>query len=200
MERVVNGLLDELSKKPFVKTADRKFRYEDKNGLVELEPIGGDIVVSTKFPADKGMSVVTHLKVRGGKVEEVAINVAVKGKLFYVTRINVTADADKIINRSELVVCEVPKKVLGNFLEKFVVKVEKRADETGRRIGEISLKEIEVRYPGESRTYVMLSEHSLEKKKINIGNVEAQLKKCLESLPDLEEWRRSSEFRRRVAR
>jgi hypothetical protein len=46
----------------------------------------------------------------------------------------------------------------------------------------------------------MLSEHALENKTINIGKVEAQLKKCLESLPDLEEWRRSSEFSGRAAK
>jgi len=200
MERVVNGHLDELSTKPFVKTADRKFRYEGKDSLIELESIKGDIVVSTNSRIDKGMSILTHLRVRGGRVEEAAINVAVKGELFPVTRINVTVDADRIINGSELVACEVPKNVLGNFLDKLVVKVEKRADEGGGRIVEISLKEIEVRYPGESRKYVMLSEHTLEKETINIGNVEVQLKKCLESLPDLEEWRRSSEFSGRAAR
>lgn len=202
MERIASKISDDWSTKRFVEVSDgavKKLRQEDKTGLRELEPIEGDIVYTRRFSVGKGISVVTHLTVKGGeKTSGGMINVDVNGKQFNITRINVEVKDVKRIEDSELVRCELPSKVLGGKLNKLAVTLGKKLSEDGKRWAEISFKEIELLYKGSDRKFVLLTEHALEKESINIEHEEEQVKKCLEAYPSLDEWRRMSEFRGRT--
>ncbi len=197
MESIAGGR-DAWGMKPFV-ISDGRAHCEDETGRIELEPIKGDIVVSRMSKVDRRIAVATHLTLtEGEKADNVVINVEVDGRQFEVKRIKVEVDPRDIVRFTGPFTCKVPENELGDGLKKLDVTLEGALDDSGKRLKTIYFKEIVVLYAGRSNLQVILKEPALKKMDIDVGDYEKQLSKCLESLTNLEEMRRSSAFRERA--
>ncbi len=180
---------DDWSGKVIEVHGGKKLHCEGPGGsVIEVEAIKGNAVVTERNPIHKGIAVVNHVNITGGKATENGIYIDVGGKQLFITRIEINVKGGKRIGVEE-VPYEVKRKDLGG-LEKLSVTLEKTHSEDGTKVEKISVKNIRVLFAGQSKTFVEVNEAGV----LDIAKVEANVERCREKHPEFDKELHMSGF------